>query len=712
MKRHHLVAMILTVAVVGCGSTAAGPEAPAAPSGANPSPLSVSSSAQTSSPPSQAFLDGYHAYRNHELVLAVEHLGYASDHFPQLADYALYYRGLAQRDSGDLAAAATTLEKLIRTYPESVTLADAEVALSDVYLRLTRASDAAAAASRAIVRTTDSKIEQAGRLALARALAAEGDARGAYHELMMLRDAYPRGIHDSEARSFAYSILAANPEVANVNSVEHHRDEAALLLKEGQPSIALQEISAGLAMTPPPELRAEFIFMKAQALKPHPEQAEAAYLQYLRVAPTGPSAPATLAALALIYWHREDRDLARATFGKLIARFPNSHDAPGAMLRIGRIYEEDDKYDAARAQYGKLIARYPSSESADDARFRLPWSYYMTHRFAEAAKSFAAMRTHPRSEAGSHDMFTYWEARAKEKSGDSAGAHSFYETCAASIDSNYYPELARRRIDALLPELPAASAPDPKFDPNLAAPAGSVSFHIDRVLVLRDLGLKELEAGELKRLATHVGSDPDLRGFVLAGLQSAGAYYDAIVAAGKMEKRGELNHPAAERIRYPRAYWDLIASKSNGDGLDPYLVVSLMRQESWFNPEATSVSDARGLMQLLPSTASRMVRENSLALAQPVNLYDADINVELGAIYLKQLLAMFNGNAIRAVAAYNAGEHAVVGWNEKFPGDDDEWVENIAYHETRDYVKRVIGNQREYRMLYGSGLQSASAARK
>ena len=50
---------------------------------------------------------------------------------------------------------------------------------------------------------------------------------------------------------------------------------------------------------------------------------------------------------------------------------------------------------------------------------------------------------------------------------------------------------------------------------------------------------------------------------------------------------------SAERIRYPRAYWDLIASKANGDGLDPYLVVSLMRQESWFNPDATSVSDAR-----------------------------------------------------------------------------------------------------------------------
>ena len=91
-------------------------------------------SPQNSASPSQAFLEGYRAYQNHDLATATERLGYASDHFPQLADYALYYRGLAQRDSGDLAASAATFEKLIRTYPESVTIADAEVALSDVYL--------------------------------------------------------------------------------------------------------------------------------------------------------------------------------------------------------------------------------------------------------------------------------------------------------------------------------------------------------------------------------------------------------------------------------------------------------------------------------------------------------------------------------------------------------------------------------------------------
>ncbi len=697
--------LAVAVALVGCGSTTANPEDTVS----TPSNLAPQAPPQTSGSPSQAFLDGYHAYRNHDLPTAIDRLGYASDHFPRLADYALYYSALAERDSGDLAASAGTLEKLTRTYPESVTIPEAEVALSEVYLRLTRAHDAVEAASRALARTADAKIAQAARLALARAQAAAGNPRDAYRELMTLRENYPHGPHDAEARNFAYSIAAANPEVANVDSLEHHRDEAMLLLKEGQHSLALREINAALMMTPPRALRAELIFMKAQASKAQPEQAEAAYAQYLRIAPAGPSAPTAMEALALIYWRREDRDLARAMFTKLIARFPESHLAPGAMLRIGRIYEEDQKYDAARGEYARLIPRYPSSESAQDARFRLPWSFYMTHRYAEAANSFASMRAHPGIEVGSRDMFTYWEARAREQSGDGVRAHALYQLCAASIDSNYYPELARRRAGAELPDLPAASAPDPQFDPNLAAPPGSAAFHVDRVLALRELGLKELESGELKQLESQVEADPELRNFVLAGLQSAGSYYDAIVAASRMEKVGELSHPAAERIRYPRAYWDLIAMMSSRDGIDPYLVVSLMRQESWFNPDATSSSDARGLMQLIPSTASRMVRENGLALAQPADLYDPDTNVQLGTVYLRQLLAMFNGDEIRAVAAYNAGEHAVTGWNEKFPGADDEWVENIGYHETRDYVKRVIGNKREYRMLYGGATQAAAA---
>lgn len=707
MYRRHLAAVVVTVAamVAGCAPAARPQEATSAPA-ATGTPAAAAS--PTPASPGQAFVEGYHAYQRHDLALAIDRMGYAAEHFPPLGDYALYYLGLAERDHGDLLAAAATLERMGRNYPQSVVAAPAEAALADVYLRLTRAADAAAAATHAISIAADSDTEQSARMTLARALAAQGRPREAYNELQTLREKYPRGGHDRDAREMAYAILAANPTAAEINTVGYHRDEAALLLRERQSGLALREISAALALSPPPSIVAELTFMKATALRSEPARAEAAYREYLRLAPKGPSASAALEALALIYWRQDDRARARAMFTRLVEQFPGGHRAPGAMLRIGRIYEEDRKLDSARAQYLRVAARYPASEAALDARFRAPWMLYMTGRYAEAASGFASMRVHAHRDGGWRDMFGYWQARALEKSGDRDAARRLYEEVAGSIDSNYYPALAHRRVSAPAPELPAASAPDLRFDSAVVA-GGTAAFHLTRVMAMRELGLKDLQAGELRQLEKNVGDEPELRALVIAGFQSAGAYYDAIVAASRMEKRGEISHAIAERVRYPHAFWDLIESSAAKNGLDPYLVLALTRQESWFNPRATSVSDARGLMQLMPDTAERVARQSGTAV-QAASLYDPVLNVELGTAYLKELLAMFGADEIRAVAAYNGGEHAVQSWSAKFPGPDDEWVENIGYRETRDYVKRVIGGMREYRLLYPSAPPKSPAA--
>jgi soluble lytic murein transglycosylase len=166
-----------------------------------------------------------------------------------------------------------------------------------------------------------------------------------------------------------------------------------------------------------------------------------------------------------------------------------------------------------------------------------------------------------------------------------------------------------------------------------------------------------------------------------------------------MAERGAISPELAERFRYPRAFWNLVAPAAQSTGLDPYLLLALTRQESLFDPEARSPSDAQGLMQLLPSTARRVAAESGIGGAT-LDLSDPALNVELGTTYLKKLFEMFGGNPFKAVAAYNGGEHAVERWNARFAGDDDEWVENIDFHETRDYVKKVLGGLREYRLLY------------
>ncbi len=650
-------------------------------------------------PPSDgqtAFLDGYRAYQNHDNARAIDRLKFAADNFPALGDYALFYLALAQHDQGDLNAPTDSLERLARSYPNSVTVDSGELMLADNLLKLGRNAEASEVASRLIARGPDASIEQDARVAEGRALVALGNQKAAYAQLMELRDKYPHSDSDAEARVLVHEILVTNPEVADTRSLAYHRDESELLLREGQPSEADEQASAGLGMEPEPSVRAELVWVTARARKPEPERARRALLEYLQLAPRGKDTPSALEALALIYWHEDQYDLARATLNRLVANFPASELAPGAMLRVGRIYEDEHQLDSARAQYRRLAARYPGSDSAEDARFRVPWTLYLAHSYRIAAAGFQSASARAKDPTN-RDMSEYWRARALEKAGDDAGARAIFEKLADSTDSNYYPELASRRVAAGRPDLPAASAPDPEF---AGAPAvsGVAEYHMARLQTLRALGLKELEPGELKALEEHADGT-EMRRFILAGFARADAWYEAIVAATHMEKNGQMSHVVAERVRYPRAYWDLFHSASTRLALDPYLVLALARQESLFNPRATSSSNARGLMQLIPSTAKKMASQNGID-PEAVRLYDPSVNVELGTSYLKNLFEMFNGDAFRAVAAYNAGENAVSRWNAKFSGDDAEWVENIEYKETRDYVKKVIGGRREYLLLY------------
>jgi soluble lytic murein transglycosylase len=656
----------------------------------------------------QAFVDGYRSYQSHDAAGAIPKLAYAANNFPALADYALFYLGSAQRDQRDLASAATTFERLRNAYPQSVMTPPGELELARALLKLGRASDAAAVAAHLATESSGTALEQNARLTEAMAMAAMGRQSDAYAQAMELRNLYPHSGADTDARTLAYLMLSANPALAPTASLEYQKSEAELLLREGQPALAMAQIERALAADPPTSIRAELLWLEAQASHGDPAREKSALLRYLAIAPQGPSAASVLNALALLYWREDDSSPARDAFQRIAAEFPGSALAPGAMLRIGRIYEELRDYDAARAEYAGLYGKYPSSDSAEEARFRAPWTYYMTRSYASAARMFAAMRPHARS-AADRDMFDYWHARALEKSGDSAGARAIYLRLAGSIDSNYYPALASRRVAAITPELPAASAADPSFEGLPSSNSALVRFHLSRIDALRSVGVKDLEAGEFRALEGESAGDPNLRAFVLAGLISADAWYDAIGAAARMEKRGDLGPAEAERIRYPRAYWNLFISAAHQHSLDPWLVLALARQESLFNPHAKSVSDAQGLMQLLPSTARRVAQQSGMQTGGGLNLYDPELNISLGTSYLENLFAMFGGDEFKAVAAYNGGEHAVQNWTTKFPGADDEWVENIGYRETREYVKRVIGGRREYLLLYQRQTPTASA---
>ena len=156
-------------------------------------------------------------------------------------------------------------------------------------------------------------------------------------------------------------------------------------------------------------------------------------------------------------------------------------------------------------------------------------------------------------------------------------------------------------------------------------------------------------------------------------------------------------------IRFPMAHRDTLVREAQIRGLHSSWVFAITRQESAFMDDARSGVGASGLMQLMPATAKETARKFSIPLASPAQVLDPDKNIQLGAAYLSQVHAQFNGNRVLASAAYNAGPGRVRQW---LRGANhlsfDVWVESIPFDETRQYVQNVLS----YAVIYGQKLNA------
>jgi soluble lytic murein transglycosylase len=204
-------------------------------------------------------------------------------------------------------------------------------------------------------------------------------------------------------------------------------------------------------------------------------------------------------------------------------------------------------------------------------------------------------------------------------------------------------------------------------------------------------GARDLAAQELKDFRARDGlSSPFL--MYLAMLQfEARAYATAFTLLGDLSSRGFDGAASSSFLRmiFPLAYMDIVRKYAAEMGLDPILVLSLIKQESAFEVSAISSSGALGLMQLMPTTAS-----DTDPKIKRVDLVEAEHNIRVGTKYLKQLMTRFNGNIVLSLAGYNAGPNAADRWMKAAPTQRSmlEFIETIPYKETREYVSSIIRN--------------------
>jgi soluble lytic murein transglycosylase len=238
-------------------------------------------------------------------------------------------------------------------------------------------------------------------------------------------------------------------------------------------------------------------------------------------------------------------------------------------------------------------------------------------------------------------------------------------------------------------------APGRKSQSNMQPPAG-IQAYLERFDMLLDLNMREDAVNELVHVSKKL-SKPEVIMYMSRKLQEAEAYKNSIglVSRTSKEDTGEYNKIEKSGIDindilYPIAYWSTVKEVSGRYRVDPFIILSVMREESRFDPDARSVAGALGLMQIMPQTAHNLDKKLKMAISDNSGIYDVTINITIGAYYLSSLLKEF-GSLPVALAAYNAGEHKVREWlKEGKYSSYDEFIEDIPYDETKKYVKRVL----------------------
>ena len=256
--------------------------------------------------------------------------------------------------------------------------------------------------------------------------------------------------------------------------------------------------------------------------------------------------------------------------------------------------------------------------------------------------------------------------------------------------------------DARLAQIPAVKPPGAEAQ-ELEAPPNQLRAEKSRLLVnagLNDFAIRELQAeqgGQGARWATlqialiYQNSGQNHRAIQFLKKALPG-YYSVDLAA--------LPRPYWE-ILFPRPYWTDLRSQAMANSLDPYLVASLIRQESEFNPGALSHANAYGLMQLLPNVGKSEAKAAHIKHFSTAQLLDPNLNIQLGTHYFKMMVTQYNGQVEYALAAYNAGSNRVDDWLQSgHYGDVPEFVESIPFTETREYVQAIMRNAKVYQRLY------------
>ena len=363
----------------------------------------------------------------------------------------------------------------------------------------------------------------------------------------------------------------------------------------------------------------------------------------------------------------------------------------GARERLLRLEVEDEDFEGALALARDLTRETRGTVRGFEPVWGLAWQKWRAGDFGEARRRFAVL-------AATYDdiwrdrRLAYWQARSLEREGRRGEAQPIYAALAAGEPADLYALFSRSHARGLIRPAAAVRETDPSVE--------TAEFRrTDELLRLR---MFEEAAAEARALPPSRGRDLRLAeaDFALGRFATAAAAAKRAFAEIGTAEEGRVPD-GWRRLHYPVEEGGFLIERAREFRLDPALLRGLVRQESVFNPSASSHAGALGLTQLLPGTAKPLAKSVLRVRYRRAFLYDPGVNARLGAAFLRQLLDRFGGNRRYALAAYNGGPARMQRVLAENRGRaEDEILESHPLPETRDYVRRVLLYTESYRELY------------
>ena len=389
----------------------------------------------------------------------------------------------------------------------------------------------------------------------------------------------------------------------------------------------------------------------------------------------------------------DQRAWARA--GRLAARFDE-----------GRGAAVDPRGQAAREAFykGDVVGAHDLAVASGEA-WIAGLSAYKLKRYAEAVERFGALTADPTRTEWVRSGAAFWAARAAVAAGRPAKSLAFLQQ-AARTPYTFYGLIAERQLGLD----PAVTGRGVSYAAMISRPAAKSAPDVAAAVRLVASDRAAHRAAAFAQLGMGVEAGAELRTAAIAAPGSRAAYANLAEALGvQIATPGDFN--PGEKFRFDLTQFPTPAlDPQGGFTLDKALVYALVRQESRFDPAATSGAGAYGLMQLTAATAARISGDPGLS-SNPKALHDAPMNLRLGQAYMTRLLELAKGDLLKAVASYNSGPGVLLKMARQMtePADSLLMIESMPSAQTRDFVQRVVAGYWIYRQIFGRDSQTLDA---